>query len=140
MKAQSNVFSRAVKEMGPMTAEEFAEEKQIPINHARAYASYAKRHKFVYVLKYKRESEIGNTAYPRAVYALGDKPDAPKPKKWPLAETNRRHRAKKRRMANSIFAMGTPVDNLRLTTRKRPDVSEKLKNRRRSSVEGASGG
>lgn len=137
MKPVSNVFSRAIAENGPMTAEEFAEEKEIPLNHARAYASYAKKHKFVYVLAYKRESEVGGVAYPRAVYALGNKKDAPKPEKWPLAETNRRHRAKKRKMANSIFAMGTPLDDLRITTQKRPDVSERHRKNRESSLDGA---
>lgn len=135
MKARSNIFSRAVKELGPMTAEEFALEKEIPLNHARAYVSYAKRHAFVYVLKYKRESEVGNVAYPRAVYAFGNKPDAQKPEKWSVAVTNRRHRAKKRMRANSIFAMGVPLDDLRMTTQKRPDVSERFKKKRDGGAE-----
>ena len=134
MKARSNCFSRAVKEIGPMTAEEFAQEKDIASNQARAYVNYAKRHKLVYVLKYKRESEIGNVAYPRAVYALGDKPDAPKPERWPLHVTNMRHREKKRKRANSIFAMGIPLDDLRMTTHKRPDVSERNRKKRESSL------
>lgn len=134
MKARSNCFSRAVKEIGPMTAEEFALEKEIPLNHARAYASYAKRHAFVYILKYKRESEVGNVAYPRAVYAFGDKPDAPKPERWSLKVTNMRHREKKRKRANSIFAMGIPLDDLRMTTHKRPDVSERNRKKRESRL------
>ena len=128
------IVTNAIKEMGPMTAEEFAQEREIPLNHARAYISYCKVRKLVYVLKYKRESEVGNVAYPRAVYALGDKPDAPKPERWPLQVTNKRHRDKKRKRVTSIFTMGVPVDALRITTQKRPDVSERNRKKRESSL------
>ena len=136
-KAVSNIFSRAVAEIGPMTAEEFAEEKGIPLNHARAYVSYAKRHKFVYIVAYKRESEVGNVAYPRAIYALGNRRDAKKPSKLSAAETGRRHREKKRKMANSVFSWGVPLDDLRLTTQKRPDVSERHRKNRESRLDSA---
>lgn len=45
--------------------------------------------------------------YPRAVFAIGDKPDKKKPKRLSQAECSRRWRAKNNALGtNSIFAMG----------------------------------
>jgi hypothetical protein len=65
--------------------------------------------------------EYGHMTRALAQYAFGDAPDAKKPPKRSLKQHQDRHRAKKAVRVNSVFALATPVDDRRLTNRKRPD-------------------
>lgn len=70
---------------------------------------YRKSGKMVYVKKWLRcEEGTSRRLYPRPVYALGDKPDAPKPRPLSDSEYQRRYKAKRARGAysrtpNSVF-------------------------------------
>lgn len=66
--------------------------------------------KRLHVVRYVYDQE-GERRYPRAVYALGDKPDAPRPKPN-VKEVRKRYRSnlRKRMTTNSVF-------NLALTQR-----------------------
>lgn len=62
--------------------------------------------KRIHIVRYIHDHE-GARKYPRAVYAMGDKPDAKKPKADQLA--NKRayyHRLKSRTTMNSVFNLG----------------------------------
>ena len=62
--------------------------------------------KRIYVVRYVYDEE-GARRYPRAVYALGDKPDVKKPKS-DVAENRRRYREnlRKRMTGNNVFNLG----------------------------------
>ena len=65
----------------------------------------AKR-KRVYILKWVRTA-FGEKHVRRAVYALGDLPDAPPPKNEPKVNATRRYQARRRaRGPNSVFDLG----------------------------------
>jgi hypothetical protein len=98
---------RSVLEIsGPMTRREVAQ--FFPDVHHRVVASFisAMRStiaKQIYIQSWTMEG-IGRR-YPRAVYALGDKRDASKPKPISQAERHReyRRRMKPPKVANSVF-------------------------------------
>ena len=60
--------------------------------------------KRAYVYSYTFDG-VGERRYPRAVYALGDKRDNPKPKPDPTA-TKRRWRESKQARVNSVWSLG----------------------------------
>lgn len=64
--------------------------------------------KRLYILRYVFDHE-GERSYPRAVYALGDKPDARRPQSDPKA-AKRRYNAKVKALntANFVFNLGLP--------------------------------
>lgn len=105
-----------------MTSRDIANELGIKYNFARVKVSRAKRRKLIYVQSWTRSAEGCKIVRPCAVYAIGDAPDAPKPPRLTPGESSRRHRVKKAKMVMSIWAASTPVDERRLTNRKRPDV------------------
>lgn len=125
----------AIEEGGPMSSIELAEYLGWHISFARSAVAYCRKKepKVLYIKSYSRNEDHGKL-YPRAVYALGDLPDHPKPKKLKRKILNARHRAKKRKLISSVFELGEAVDTRRLTTRKRPDVAEILRNRARKGV------
>lgn len=65
-------------------------------------------HKQVYIAEWTRDNGHGKE-YLRAVYALGDKPDARKPRRISNAESCKRWKAKRAipKVANSIWNWGT---------------------------------
>jgi DNA-binding Lrp family transcriptional regulator len=98
-----------LKKHGPCTASELAFKLDIERsnlkNSLRSMKQSNTKHKqLVYVCDYTSHDESGGRTYPRAVYALGSKPDAVKPKPISMAEKKRRSRqAKKRINFNSVF-------------------------------------
>lgn len=100
-----------LREHGPMTARDLAHEIGTAVSNIRAKLS-THRDRW-HVCGYQRE-EVDGRLYPRAMYRAGHGADAPKPP--PLTGTmySRRHRARKRGTVNSIFALGTPVNDMRI--------------------------
>jgi len=126
----SVIAYHVIKELGPMTAAELAEQIGKSVAYARATISTC-RHRTddkypLHIQKYVHHA-AGAKEYPRAVYAAGIGKDAYRPRKLSKTESNLRHRKKKMLLVNSIFSLAVPCDDRRLTTRKRPDVSERLR-------------
>ena len=112
-----------LKEFGPMTSSEvhavlrgtrFCDVSSI-LSRMRKLAV-----KQVYILKWTYESDAGGRRYPRAVYALGKRPCAPKPAPMPEIQRNRERRARARvrrqeaktmitRVPNSVFALSQVI-------------------------------
>jgi hypothetical protein len=101
-------------ELGPMTRAEIgqhlkaADTRDISPVMARMILATPRRPKRLYILGYTDDAE-GQRRYPRAIYAIGDKPDAVKPKPDPKAN-RRRYDAKKRAIgtANFVFNLALP--------------------------------
>ena len=110
---------RLLDELGPLSRSEMCEELGLERTYVSAVvtrmASPTKRlPKRIHVSHYVYDME-GARRYPRAVYALGDKPDARRPKANKL--DNRRRADAKRRVintANSVFNLATPRREYRL--------------------------
>lgn len=125
----SMVAYKVISELGPMTAAELAEQLGTTVASARASIATCRSMGDrcpLYILKYVHHA-AGAKEYPRAVYAAGNTKDAYKPRPISRKESNLRHRAKKKLLVNSVFALALPCDDRRLTTRKRPDASERLR-------------
>jgi hypothetical protein len=97
-----------IADFGEVTASELADHLRISRYDAHAVLTRLNNRtksglKRIHVVRYVYDHE-GARKYPRAVYALGDKSDAKKPKPDTLA--NKRlhyHRAKARALTNSVF-------------------------------------
>ena len=106
---------RMLEEDGPMTRAEICRQlgrakDDIAAVVTRLHKRSPEAGKRVYIKEYVYDME-GERYYPRALYALGDKPDAKKPKADQLEVKRRyRERHKLRFTANSVF-------NLALTRR-----------------------
>lgn len=102
---------RSVLECGPMTMREVA--RFFPDHPYRNVSSIISKMngytvtKTIYIHSWTREG-VGRT-YLRAVYALGDRRDAPKPEAFTNAERLRfrRERRQKPRVPNSVFQLGS---------------------------------
>lgn len=64
--------------------------------------------KRIYVVRWVHDDDTAARNYPRAVYALGNLPDAKKPKPKPAKENSRRWREKERNQVNSVFMWAQP--------------------------------
>lgn len=98
-------------EHGPMTARDLARDIGTDVRNIRATLS--KYRSAWHVSGYAREVVDGRL-YPRAMYRAGPGRDAAKPGPLSNCEYDRRYRAHKRAVVNSIFALGTPVNNMRI--------------------------
>ena len=98
-------------EHGPMTARDLAHEIGTDVSNIRA--RLAAHPELWHVSGYQRE-QVDGRLYPRAMYRAGPGRDAAKPP--PLSGTtySRRYRARKRSTVNSVFALGTPVNDMRI--------------------------
>lgn len=107
----STKILKIISEYGPMTRQEVC----VHLDTDRMYVSAIitrmtkdtpKAGKRLYVESYVYDSE-GQKRYPRAVYAVGNKPDAKRPKP-DHKETRRRYLAnvRKRMTGNSVFNLG----------------------------------
>lgn len=99
--------------LGPSTYNEVAE--YIGGDDARLLSSVMsrmnraspKRPKRIYVVRFERDDRTGKRTYPRAVYALGDKPDAlPVGCDRPAAQRRYREKRVGRYKMNSVFHLG----------------------------------
>lgn len=96
---------------GPLTSAEVAE--FFPGSPHRDVASVLSSmrtaaRKRVYISGWTHDA-TGQTTHPRAIYALGDQPDAPRPPKQPHKQVRARYRAKlaraKPRAPRSVFEL-----------------------------------
>lgn len=108
----------AFQEFGRMTAQEFADWADIGRYDAHAVLGRMNKRtkagdKRIHVIDWSHGHD-GARRYPRPVYALGDKPDKPKPKADPAAN-RRRHEQSKNRMyrMNSVFNLAMTRDKIR---------------------------
>lgn len=100
-----------LKEHGPMTARDLA--RDIGTSVANIRATLSKYRPAWHVSGYRREVVDGRL-YPRAMYRAGPGRDAAAPGPLSDGEYNRRYRAHKRAVVNSVFALGTPVNIMRI--------------------------
>jgi len=102
---------KAFEEHGEMTRKEVCEAIGLDRMYVSAILTRLNKAgktlpKRIHVVRYVYDEE-GARRYPRAVYALGDQPDAKKPKSNP-AENKRRYlqNLRKRMTGNSVFNLG----------------------------------
>jgi|TARA_R110000823_G_scaffold302684_1_gene423937 hypothetical protein len=103
---------KALAELGPMTSVEICHnigttKQKSGAILGRLMRAGVTKPKRIYICGWTHDAE-GARRYPRAIYALGDKKDKPAPRPSP-AENQRRYKAKKSKMVNSVFQLGTPI-------------------------------
>jgi predicted ArsR family transcriptional regulator len=103
-----------LEELGPMTATDLSAEMGLSRMYVTPVLSRMRRKlkttpKRVYVKEYVHKLESGRT-YPRAVYALGNKRDAIRPKAMTKEEIRKRSYRKERNLntTNSVFNLALP--------------------------------
>lgn len=89
---------------GPMTQREIAEELGIHIDTLRGYIGSLRQRRpgVLYVHSYRRD-EDGGRLYPRALWAVGDKPDAKRPPKLSKQVYNKRGKDRMKSRVASVF-------------------------------------
>jgi len=113
---------KGLAELGPMTRSEIQEavgvdKESIAAIVSRLHKDTPRTGKQIYITGWVFDAE-GQRRYPRAIYALGAKPDTKKPKASTL--DNRRRYERKRHALfamNSVFNMGKSRDTLRAERR-----------------------
>ena len=107
-------IEKALFDLGPMTGAELCQELGVEKTELSAVVSRMAKPsktlpKRLYIVGYTFEHETHNRRYPRAIYALGDMENKPKPKSS-RKETVRRYNANKRKRltGNSVFNLGLP--------------------------------
>lgn len=104
----------ALTDIGPMTSAELCQELGLEKGDlssiiSRMCRSHKQNPKRLYVSAYTFEHETHDKRYPRAIYALGDLPDKPKPKPSRKEIVKRYNENKRKRMTgNSVFNLGLP--------------------------------
>lgn len=96
MKLTYEAVRDLLRTVGPMTSTELHEFfPNVPLRHVSAAVNRMRglATRQVHISAWVREAE-GKRYYLRAVYALGDRRDAPKPRPLDNAERCRRHKAK----------------------------------------------
>lgn len=107
-------IEKALSDLGAMTGAELCQELGVEKSELSAVVSRMAKPsktlpKRIYIVGYTFEHETHDRRYPRAVYALGDLEDKPKPKPN-RKETVRRYNDNKRKRltGNSVFNLGLP--------------------------------
>jgi hypothetical protein len=103
-----------IDELGPLTHREIAEQMGLSAYAVRCRLGKmrATHPRDLRVCDYVRE-EIEGHLYPRARYARGPGPNAPRPPPLTNTEYNRRHRRNKAGRVNSVFGLAVPVEKRR---------------------------
>ena len=122
-----------IKEVGPVTSREVAEQTGWSHSFARAAVSYCNKEKLIHICEWRRD-EDGGRLYPRPVYNIGNRKNAQRIKPLTATEYRKRYKQAKKNMVPDIFSAAVPVDERRLTPRKRPDVSARFKERKNGKV------
>lgn len=112
MSASHLEIRAALAQCGPMTSADLVVVLQGPSQRDVASACGKMRNaavKTVYICHWEMHA-AGQKSTPRPVYALGDLPDAPKPRKQPNRVASARYRAKRRAASalgkpNSVFQL-----------------------------------
>ena len=105
----------------PMTIHEIAEALPLSKRNAQEYVNHLIERHQVRIAKWTRDIEQSGRMYPRPMYQLGEKPDAPKPE--PLTEAQRKVRAWERVKAD-------PERHYQHTLRKRRERADRRGPRR----------
>lgn len=107
-------IEKALYDLGAMTGAELCQELGVEKAELSAVVSRMAKPsktlpKRIYIVGYTFEHETHDRRYPRAIYALGDLEDKPKPKSN-RKEVVRRYNANKRKRltGNSVFNLGLP--------------------------------
>mgnify|MGYP000013396763 CR=1 FL=1 len=113
---------KGLAELGPMTRSEIqqsvgVDKESIAAIVSRLHKDTPRVGKQIYVTGWVYDAE-GQRRYPRAIYALGSRPDAKKPKASTL-ENRRRYDRNRHALfsMNSVFNMGKSRDTLRAERR-----------------------
>jgi hypothetical protein len=98
---------------GPLTRSEIQQSLGLSRNLISACLSRLNKKqkiapKRVYITHYQMDSEAGGRKYPRAAYALGDKPDAKKVKTSPM-EASAHYRENLKGRVSSVFDLALPL-------------------------------
>lgn len=109
MKVSHQAMRELLASVGPLTtreaAEFFSDSPHVNVSAVLSTMRHGAR-KQVYIESWTRDNGHGKT-YLRAVYALGDQPDAKKPRNLSNSERCKRWKAKRRIPAiNSVWALG----------------------------------
>jgi hypothetical protein len=106
----------AIKEWGPLLAEEVAAEAGVDTKYANSALSYFRLHKkLVHITRWHRDKTKLHCR-PLPVYAYGEGEDAPKPRPMSRREYNERHLSR-RRVVSSVFDLGRALDTRRIAAR-----------------------
>lgn len=109
---------KVLGDFGPMTAKELAAETGVVINHVSIILTRCRKNnirkrskqiKRVYIHSWIRDPVIVGVKVrenPRMVFALGSKPDAPKPAPLNDSQRSRKRRATQLGRVSSIFSIG----------------------------------
>lgn len=94
-------------EHGAMTLRELSAEINIDPDTLRGYVGSLRQRRpgVIYIHSYRRD-EDGGRLYPRALYAIGNQPDAKPLKKLSRSEYNRRAKSKMKACVASVFHLG----------------------------------
>jgi hypothetical protein len=107
-------IEKVLSELGAMTGAELCQELGVEKAELSAVVSRMTKAsktlpKRLYIVGYTFEHETHERRYPRAIYALGDLPDKPKPKPNRLDNVRRYSTNKRKRLTgNSVFNLGLP--------------------------------
>lgn len=82
---------RALLEARPMTVRELADAVPLSKRYAQEYLNHLMSQHQVYIKRWVRDVAYSDRMYPRPVYAMGDRANAPAPK--PLTSDQRKKRA-----------------------------------------------
>ena len=103
-----------LKDLGPMTSAEICQELGLEKGDLSSIISrmcrpHKQNPRRLYITAYVYEHETHERRYPRAVYALGDEPNKPKPKTNRKEIVRRYNENKRKRLTgNSVFNLGLP--------------------------------
>jgi transcription initiation factor IIE alpha subunit len=105
----ADLILNLLKEFGAMTSFEIAQslgmtKTEISGVLSRLHKTGARTPRRIYITNYVHDAE-GSRRYPRAVYALGCKLDAPKPKSN-IKANKKRYLQKKNARVNSVWMLG----------------------------------
>lgn len=94
-------------ELGPLTQREIADQLGMDIDDVRGYIGSLRQRRpgVLYVHSYRRDAD-GGRLYPRALWAAGDQPDAPRIRRLSKSEYNRRGKLAMKRRIASVFHLG----------------------------------
>lgn len=103
----------AIEDIGPSTSLELGEYLGVPRGALSSVVSRMSKPgirnpKRLYIKEYVHDAE-GLKQHTRAVYAIGDLPDAKWPKYNKNANKRKSDRAREKRAITSVFELGTPV-------------------------------
>jgi hypothetical protein len=104
------LIKQALEESGPMSAREIAEETNINLRLVQGVLGYVRTEtpNALYIIRWQHEQSPSRLNL-NAVYALGSKPDAKRPKRMSSAQRSKRWRHKTKSQVASVFHLPTKM-------------------------------